>query len=212
MLAIVAPAVVRGRAAVILDRLVVRVYDSTGVDAPERRRALSRAGHILGRADVDIDWVDCPARTFGRPSRICSLALGRTDLVVRLVNAPPRDDTGTAKQALGYALIDTASGVSTIATVFVDRVAALAEGAKLDRPTVLGRALAHEIGHLILGTNEHTDRGIMRETWTADELTQNSAVDWLFLPTEREKLRQARVSASGGKATSFGGRLGQSEG
>jgi hypothetical protein len=34
---------------------------------------------------------------------------------------------------------------------------------------VLGRALAHEIGHFLLGTRTHAERGLMRAQFTAKE-------------------------------------------
>ncbi len=187
------PAAAAAAAAVILDSLVIRVYDNAGVIAGERSRAISRADDILTRADIDIEWIDCPARAFGRPSPICDTPPARTELVIRLVNAPAGDRPGSKRQALGYSLIDTTTGTGTMATVYVDRVTRLANGARMDRSIVLARAVAHEIGHLILGSNEHSDAGIMRDTWTMHQLTSAKAKDWLFLPAQSEQMRQARL-------------------
>jgi hypothetical protein len=38
----------------------------------------------------------------------------------------------------------------------------------------LGRALAHEIGHYLLGTREHTEDGLMRPQFTPQELLQDA--------------------------------------
>jgi len=48
--------------------------------------------------------------------------------------------------------------------------------------------LAHEIGHQLLGSNDHSARGLMRETWTADELTRNRPEDWQFSSAQRAAL------------------------
>jgi hypothetical protein len=181
-----------GAAAVILDSLVVRIYDNTGMTAAERSRGITRAGNILDRADVDVDWLDCPARMSGKAAAACATAPARGELIIRLVNAPV-PGAGTRRQALGYSLIDLAAGVGTMATVFVDRVNQLATDARAARSTILGRAIAHEIGHLILASNAHADSGIMRETWTAQQLTSSRAEDWLFLTSQSEQLRQARL-------------------
>jgi hypothetical protein len=36
--------------------------------------------------------------------------------------------------------------------------------------SLLGDVAAHEIGHLLLGTNSHAANGIMRERWESEEL------------------------------------------
>jgi hypothetical protein len=193
------PAPASAAAAVILDSLVVRIYDNAGVSTGDRSRAMERAGGILDLAGVDVAWLDCPARRFGKPAAGCKVAPSRRELVIRLVDAPTSD--GATRQALGYSLIDSATGMGVMATVFVDRVSRLANDTRADRATILGRALAHEIGHLILASHAHADSGIMRETWTAQELISRRAEDWLFLPTQGEQLRQARLLQGTGNTT-----------
>jgi hypothetical protein len=195
-------------AAVILDSLVVRIYDNTGVTATERSRAIARADSILDRADVDVEWVDCPGRKSGKASPLCDAAPSRGELVIRMVNSPVADSYGAKRQALGYSLIDTTTGIGTMATVFVDRVTRLAREAHIERATILGRAIAHEIGHLILASNAHADAGLMRETWTVQQLMSPKPQDWLFLPSQSEQLRQARVlQGTGGNTATTQRRL-----
>lgn len=69
-----APEAAAAAAAVILDSLVVRVYDNAGLLGTERSRAIWRADSILSRADIDVEWVDCPARRFGARRR-CAVFL-----------------------------------------------------------------------------------------------------------------------------------------
>ena len=42
-------------------------------------------------------------------------------------------------------------------------------------PRVMGRALAHEIGHYVLGTREHATRGLMSASFRPDDVTFGSA-------------------------------------
>jgi hypothetical protein len=199
-------------AAVILDSLVIRVYDNAGVNATERAKAISRADAILSRADLDVAWIECAPRKRGRPSPVCDTPVTGAELVVRLLHASPSDDTGVSRLGLGYALIDATMGTGTIATVFIDRVTRLASDARLDRATLLGRAMAHEIGHLLLGSNEHSDAGIMRDGWTAQQVSSSRAQDWLFLPRQGERLRQARLLNGSGGATAAVRKRGASTG
>jgi hypothetical protein len=180
-----------GRAAVILDSLSVRIYDNAGVLAAGRARAIKRATEILGRADLAVDWRDCPAGgVLARGACVAPPEPG--ELAVRLVRSPKKDSN---PRALGTALIDKTTGRGTLATVYVDRVTAMARQGRHDQWAMIGGVMAHEIGHLLLGTNSHTDSGLMREIWTVKDLTRNRPDDWLFSRAQREELRNWRVTA-----------------
>ena len=92
---------------------------------------------------------------------------------------------------LGYSLIDTATRSGALATIYVDRVAWLADAAGVDTRMLLGRAIAHELGHLLLGTNAHSETGLMRAVWSCDALRRNAALDWRFAPADTSAMRQA---------------------
>jgi hypothetical protein len=198
-----------GMAAVILDSLVIRVYDNAGVPANERARGVSRAHAILARTDIAVEWIDCPARQ-GTPSPACATPPSSQELVIRLVNSTA-GTLGMGHAALGYSLIDSETSTGTIGTVFVDRVNQLANSVKLETSTLMGRAIAHEIGHLILGSNQHSDAGIMREIWTVEQLLKNRRRDWAFLPAEGERMRQARLQSTSGTPTAKQGNKKESE-
>jgi hypothetical protein len=71
--------------------------------------------------------------------------------------------------AMGIAISGASEAGARIAYIFSDRIqrAALAEGAPVVRG--LGHVIAHEIGHLLLGTNGHSDIGLMRPDWCPRE-------------------------------------------
>lgn len=179
-----------GQAAVILDSLTVRIYDNAGVLAGDRARAIKRANEILSRADLTVEWRDCPAggmRTRGN----CTAPHAPGELAVRLVRSPKSDPN---PRALGSALIDSATGSGTLATVYVDRVSAMAGQVKTDIWGIVGRVMAHEIGHLLLGSNSHSDSGLMREIWTLRDLIRNRPEDWIFSRAQRDELRNQRLT------------------
>ena len=53
---------------------------------------------------------------------------------------------------LGDAMLDRHTGTGVLATIYVDRVEWLARQAGADSRALLGRAIAHELGHLLLAT------------------------------------------------------------
>ena len=178
--------------AVIDDSLLVRIYDNAGVLESELISALRTTHEILRRADLSADWVQCRARRDGPVPAVCDQPLSSGDVVVRLIEGS--DTENGERRALGYSLFD-AKGVSGFATVYVDRVDWLARRAQYSRAPLLGRAIAHEIGHLLLRSNAHTQSGLMREVWTAEQVVRNRREDWTFSPDQNGDLRNARYAA-----------------
>ena len=181
------------RSAVIIDSILVRVYDNVGVVSADLNDALKHSREILRRAEVSVDWVQCPARRTGSVPAICDTSPGNSEMVVRLVEGAEKDRD---RRPLGQPLLDRSRGTGVFATVFMNRVDRFAEVAQYSRSVVLGRAIAHEIGHLILGTNEHSATGLMREVWTVEQLVRNRSEDWQFSPAQTFELRSAWLAGS----------------
>jgi hypothetical protein len=168
-----------GRAAIILNDVSVRVYDNTGLPDSVRRTSLAQAAEIFAKAEVDVGWVHCPAR--------CGRTPTPDQLILRMTRSP------ATAVGVGSSLIDPLLHAGRLATVYVDQVDSMARRSSSDRVAVLSRAIAHEIGHLLLGNTEHTRSGLMRAVWTTEELRRNRADDWQFTPLQRTLMR-ARVA------------------
>ena len=196
-----APEAMARNAAIILETITIRIYDSAGVTASDRAAALKTAGAILGRADLEATWIVCTPQRDGRPQPGCDTSPASHELVVRLTHTSSTAEDGNSR-AFGYSLIDATTATGTLSTVFVDRVDWLASTGKAVRADVLGRAIAHEIGHQLLGSNDHSARGLMRETWTADELTRNRPEDWQFSREQRVALHARWASWGLGRRAS----------
>jgi hypothetical protein len=168
-------------------RIAVRLYDSTRLDTPVRKAAVGRTAQLLGAAGLTLQFHDCtPGVNMSRGA--CDASRSPDDLIIRFVRS--RDGPSPAtRHVLGFATIDGATRRGTMATVFTDRVAALSSLARLSIDTLLGRTIAHEIGHLLLGTNEHGANGLMREVWTLDELAGGRNEHWTFTAAELARLR-----------------------
>jgi hypothetical protein len=108
---------------------------------------------------------------------------------VRPGSIQARRRTGDAPVPLGLAVIDPRTQVGEMATIFRDQVRRVARRAGVDHGELLGRALAHEVGHLLLRAPGHSDEGLMRAVWTDAELAGNRREDWLFAPTDRHRLQ-----------------------
>ena len=68
--------------------------------------------------------------------------------------------------------------------------------ARVDETELLARAVAHEVGHLLIQSNRHASGGLMRATWTVEELQLNRPRDWSFSDAERQVMRKAVAVAA----------------
>jgi hypothetical protein len=173
----------------VLLAVTIRIYDSYGVPTHDVDSAIRMASATLAAAGITTEWIRCtPAAA--APDR-CGNAGGRLDIVVRISRAPDGRDGG---EELGEAAVDTTVKAGTLATLYADRITSQAAAAGVDQGTLLGRAAAHEIGHLLMGTTAHTPQGVMRARWSRWDLQRRFGRDWQFSSAEAEKM-QMRVAA-----------------
>jgi len=72
---------------------------------------------------------------------------------------------------IGFALPPPiGGGRSSQASVFFDRVLELAKKGNASAPVILGHAMAHELGHLLMPGVGHTPSGLMRGKWSPSDL------------------------------------------
>ena len=165
--------------------LVVRIYDAYEVPSDHLARARATVEEIMMTgAGVDVTWPRCP----------CLSPVSPGELVVRIAAAAP----ASGPASLGYSFVDVGRRTGTLATVFADRVQAMAAMTGVDEGELLGRVIAHEIAHLLIGTRDHGPRGLMRGEWRASELAQQGPSDWRLSRSEGRTIRQAIWRRSSG--------------
>lgn len=164
--------------------LVIRIYDMAGLSAAELAAARQAASDVLASARVNLVWVSCP-RTAGLRDAACDGVPLPTDLIVRLTSA----SVGLTKGALAEAYVDTQTATGSLATVYADRVRALALDSGVEPGAVMGRAIAHEVGHLLFGSSAHSSSGVMRAVWSAPLLRRDNPRAWTFSKREAQQLR-----------------------
>jgi hypothetical protein len=168
--------------------VAIRTYNYAAVSADELAAAKSEAAHIFTRAGIPLAWTECrvPGEDAGA-SCTEPLLVGR-DMMLRLVDRVPV--SGDRIVALGESMLDREQRGGVLMTIDVFPVRAVAAGASTSWPTLLGRAIAHEIGHLLLGSAKHPRLGLMRALWSHDELRGVKPADWGFSAREAALMRQ----------------------
>jgi hypothetical protein len=184
--------------------VVVRTFNYFGESPRDLQGARGQAEKILREAGIEVSWLNCAVRRGAPdgPAR-CQEPLG-ADLMLRIGTAPRND--GTHFVSMGFSLVNAADGQAPyLATVYGDLVASVARAAGVDMSVLLGRAMAHEIGHLLLGTNQHAPAGLMRATWSQTELRHDESADWRFQSDEARTMQASlahrfitTIAASGG--------------
>ena len=174
--------------------LTVRTYNNFGVSPEDLSAARPHVEAVFHDAGIELSWVDCwyRGKEIAGTSAHCSESLKANEVILRLQAANPLP--GKRYVSMGFALVNIAEGVPFLATVYADLVRTISRDAHLDFQLLLGRAIAHEIGHLLLDTNRHAESGLMRAGWSNAELRQNAQHDWSFRSAEIEVMRSAAVT------------------
>jgi hypothetical protein len=183
--------------------LIVRLYDTASLSDSDRTAAVETASAILLASSVPTSWPDChPPRPApkGHAAFVCERPLGSGEVAIRVLrdatSSAPTSARAVARDAprelpLGYSLVDVREGGGALATIYLDRVERIADESGVPASVILGRAIAHEIGHLLLGNTRHSRQGLMREVWSHVTLTHNHYQDWVFTSQEGVNLRAA---------------------
>lgn len=164
----------------------VRIYDSSGVMSRSDEAALDYAREALADADINVVWQRC----FVVP---CETPLRSGEMIVRIARSR-KSAQAREPLVLGDAWVDPVEGTGVLATVYIDRVHLLAAEARVDVRRLLGRAIAHELGHLLLASTVHPPLGLMRATWRNEELQRDDRLDWTFAPTEAQSMARRALA------------------
>lgn len=151
-------------------RITVRVFNYARVPLETWKSAQIVASRIFDRTGIETVWTDCSLSTEGHyllPD--CGLPPQPTDIILRLVPVSRATRAHFGNAALGIAA-PSEKGTPASASVFYDRVEELAKGGAAPVAVILGHVAAHEIGHLLLGSNSDSSRGVMCGRWSRTSL------------------------------------------
>lgn len=171
--------------------ITLRVYDYANVDRKAMLEAEGEATRILADAGVHARWVDCPTRhadVDNYPGCLSPWQWNDYALRLELIAMASQDKS---EDRLGYAVI--CDNRACPANVYYDRVRGVPGGNNAPTQILLGRVMAHEIGHLLLGPN-HTRTGIMQGAWSGRQLNMEAAHGMLFTP-EQSRAMKTRLAA-----------------
>ncbi len=176
--------------------LRIFLYDYTGLDRGLAQRSIEIASRALWHAGLETNWQRC-----GVPQRPreggCQ---GRADSMVIQMRLQEREHgkkLGRRFYEFGYAVAPE-RGLGVVAGVYVDRARMLSREQGYGLALILGHAMAHEIGHLLLGVQSHSRSGLMTRVWKERELRLASTGLLRFTQAQSLRMRQ-QISVRSGR-------------
>ena len=197
-------------------QVVVSVYNDAGVAPTVLTEAERKAARIFQEAGVQLIWAYCPTNHVGPDALVragersspdsefdqagrrpagpgapastwsafgCARFEWPTHLTVRIV---PQSVSST-HEVFGVAFL-SAEGTGCYIDVFYSRATELHTDWKVGLSDLLGNVMAHELGHLLLGSNSHSSTGIMRAHWQGEELRRLSRGNLWFTDEQAEHM------------------------
>jgi hypothetical protein len=166
--------------------VTVSVFNDADVPEVTLKRAEELASRVFRQAGMKVDWVNCGmADEAPKLAHLCTEVIFPTHLHLRIL----RRAKSLSASTFGISYLGS-DGSGCYSDLFVEQAEELQEKFGLELAPVLGHVAAHEIGHLLLGTNSHAAKGIMRARWNAEELTEARRDALVFSEAQGQLMRE----------------------
>jgi hypothetical protein len=178
--------------------VTVAVHDDAAIGLKTVMRAEEVAWGVFREAGIEVQWLNCGfEREPTHGSLGCAVAVFPTNLQLRI----RRRSLRSRVDLLGVSYLSE-EGTGCYSEVFVEPAEDLRrhESVELTVAELLGHAMAHEIGHLLLGSNAHSVAGIMRGRWGPEELLRAAEGTLSFNERERVVMRERLSGGAMGSA------------
>jgi hypothetical protein len=162
--------------------LVVDLYDYADLPAKEIERLTETVDLIFEHSDIQMIWQNCRGTT--AVVSACGTELQVTEIAVRILPGGPRSSDDFRTLHLGSSIVAAEGG--NYASVFVPAVRAQAAGFGVSFNLLLSYAVAHEVGHCLLGPG-HSYAGLMRSGWNRKDVGEISRLSLRLTKKEARK-------------------------
>lgn len=198
------PATPTPASAVTPRQVSIRVIDQVGVPEREWRLAQQTADKVFQSAGLSVNWAHCiwnPSIGNGN----CPQSTAPDELNLVIVSEQTAERLQAPARVFGMALMATAGSFGSRAFIYYGRIQSkCTEQHDINEALLLGTIVAHELGHLLLGPNSHSPKGIMKPDFERADMTGIQLSGLQFNGRQRETLRGAverRLDAAHSKGT-----------
>jgi hypothetical protein len=176
----------------------IRVFNVARVPRRDLSRAEGEITRIFAQAEIQVRWaegaLDDEAALMTDQSANntsaagCKVARHARELRLQLLPHAPQ---GVTIGTLGYSLPCAAFGIDS--TIFIDHCEGVTYQTLASFSKVLAYSMAHEVGHLLLRSNEHSPSGLMRARWDRASWIRATVAG---IPIDREEAWRMRIELS----------------
>ena len=167
----------------------ILVVNKSPVPADILAGAEAHAAGVLRAAGVATRWIRCtPGAKETTPE--CLLPFMAHRIMLQVL---PPELAGSMQygSAFGFTFpLANEAGRRYRAGVLWSKAESFAADHRCDPALLLGRIMAHEIGHLLLGSGSHAVAGIMKADWRGREIESLAQGRLLFSPSEARRMQQ----------------------
>ena len=166
-------------------RLSVRViiHDSASVPVDILETARNQTAAAFARAGIDLNWSSAGNCRSDDDARFC----------IQVLLRPRNSQSAPGKgRIMGMAL--AADQLGAVLSLYFDAVTDVARRYGSSRGDVLGLALSHEMGHVLLPPPSHSSTGIMQASWEGDDLRHVLSGDAAFTEEQVRAMRSRLAS------------------
>ena len=182
--------------------IAVRMYGAADSHVPADgdvdalTATLPETVRILRAADVQLSVLVCQHWESDDQSDPCARVLNPREFAIRTYRSSALTTHTTGDHRLASSLLDFSSGRGSLITVDVSAIEWLAGVSGSDPKLLFERVIAHELGHMLVGSAAHGKTGLMRAVWSNEELRRRRPQDWAFTSRQMVAIHSRRHTSS----------------
>jgi hypothetical protein len=175
-------------------QVTVSVYDYAAAGPEVLLKAERVTAAVFQRAGVSIVWLACPTSDTSPRNVDCANLAGSLKFILHVVTNSMAKRLRQKADVFGVAALGGEGEFASDAWIFYDQIKDPAVRGELSLAQILGNVIAHELGHLLLGTNSHSSVGLMRARWSREELLAIECGQLVFSVVECERIQRAVIA------------------
>lgn len=175
-------------------QITVRLRNYAQVESAVLASAETTASKILHEAGTETVWVLCFDGTTWSGEMACTSQPGPMDLTLNVLPFSMSQAFQRRGDVFGHASEGSDQAFGCTAWIFFDSIKSFATERELSLAPLLGHALAHELGHLLMGANSHSGVGLMSAHWSSRELLAANQGGLFFSASESRRLEKAALA------------------
>ncbi len=165
--------------------MAISVFNDSRISSEILTQAEEVSSHVFGQAGIHVDWVNCSPADEAPSGKVACRQAIQQNLQLHIV----RRSLNLRDSILGISYL-ASDGTGFQADIFFEGIERMGHETFVDPAIILGHVAAHEIGHLLLGTNSHSSEGIMRAHWKMDELARANKGLLLFTKSQSHRMAE----------------------